>query len=544
MGGLGRKFLHKLPDLEILRNLEAPFILWIHIDIYFLASTIYRMQGLFVEFSLHEPAAVVAVWLDRAGDAESQGRREEERVALERAVELAREEGHHRVAREHAQICFASWLWRRGEPDEASGRLLRLEVPQAPELRAQIEAREPQRAALREAEELSARRGDVESACAVALAHGRAGHRARGEQLARALCRSHPEAPMAWMTLARLLFEHGRYRDAVEPAVRASLRAVAETGVGGGPGSVLLARIFARIGSDGRARGGAIALAAIEAHPTQALLAPDELADLVRIAEDGGAPIGSCRRGDDFVSGADTGGEAPGEWLGQATARRWHGLPAPDAPAWIARLAEAAPEAPAELARFVAERFEALQHWRLLVGQSLFGSVPDLEAERRLFSRARALGEAVHELCIEAEVATGAGRAGASLGSAELMSAEPVERAVHWDPHLEAIARTFGLIGVVRLRASELAQARLFGDEDLPERERLVVLATLEAERFFWVRWIAEQEPLLDLALGSQGCSAGTVARLEPILELAADGSFDAVSSAAWATRWHDAERR
>ena len=41
MGGLGRKFLHKLPDLEILRNLEAPFILWIHIDIYFLASTKY-----------------------------------------------------------------------------------------------------------------------------------------------------------------------------------------------------------------------------------------------------------------------------------------------------------------------------------------------------------------------------------------------------------------------------------------------------------------------------------------------------------------------
>ena len=161
-----------------------------------------------------------------------------------------------------------------------------------------------------------------------------------------------------------------------------------------------------------------------------------------------------------------------------------------------------------------------------------------------MFSRARALGEAVHELCIEAEVATGAGRAGASLGSAELMSAEPVERAVHWDPHLEAIARTFGLIGAVRLRASELAQARLFGDEDLPERERLVVLAAWEAERFFWVRWIAEQEPLLDLALGSQGCSAGTLARLEPILKLAADGSFDAVSSAAWATRWHDAERR
>ena len=41
MGGLGRKFQHKLPDIEILRNLESPFILWIQTDIHFLASTNY-----------------------------------------------------------------------------------------------------------------------------------------------------------------------------------------------------------------------------------------------------------------------------------------------------------------------------------------------------------------------------------------------------------------------------------------------------------------------------------------------------------------------
>ena len=40
MGGLGRKFLHKLPDMGNLRNLESPFILWIQIDIYFLADLI------------------------------------------------------------------------------------------------------------------------------------------------------------------------------------------------------------------------------------------------------------------------------------------------------------------------------------------------------------------------------------------------------------------------------------------------------------------------------------------------------------------------
>ena len=41
MGRLGRKFLHKLPHIEILRNLESPFILWIQTDIHFLASTTY-----------------------------------------------------------------------------------------------------------------------------------------------------------------------------------------------------------------------------------------------------------------------------------------------------------------------------------------------------------------------------------------------------------------------------------------------------------------------------------------------------------------------
>jgi hypothetical protein len=41
MGGLRGEFLHKLPDMEILRNLESPFIIWIQIDIYFLASTSY-----------------------------------------------------------------------------------------------------------------------------------------------------------------------------------------------------------------------------------------------------------------------------------------------------------------------------------------------------------------------------------------------------------------------------------------------------------------------------------------------------------------------
>ena len=495
-------------------------------------ALIHRLHALFLEFSPDDPIAVAAVWLDQGAEYESRGEHEQERVALTRAVELMRDEDP--AVREYAEVCSASWLWRNADVDAARGRLLRLEGPQGRDLLARIEAREPEREALRNAERLVGQ-GGLESSCAVALAHLRSGHSTRGEQLARELCPGHPDEGLAWMTLAQLLYEHGRYRDAVGPALRA-------LDIGAGvAGQVLLARIFSRMGPDGRAQGGAVALAAIEAHPTEAQLEREELVDLVRIAQDGGALIGSCRRGDDHVSSLGTDADAPREWLGEATARRFHGLPASDAPAWLARLAAGA--APAELARFVVERFEALLYWRLLVGRSVFGTVPDLETERRLYSRARAYGEGGHELSIEAAVAEGAGRAGGSLGW--VPSAEPVERAVYWEPHFAGIQSMFGVDGAVRLRATERAQAVFFSEFEMAEPERLVVLATFEAERFFWARWLAAQESLQDLALGlHNGCSAGTLARLQPILALAADGSFDAVSSAAWLTRWHDAERR
>ena len=171
---------------------------------------------------------------------------------------------------------------------------------------------------------------------------------------------------------------------------------------------------------------------------------------------------------------------------------------------------------------------------------------PDLESEQRLDARARALAEGVHELHLGAQVAIGAGRASASLGWAHMVRGEPVEPAAHWEPHLEAIERVFGRDGAVRIRASEIAQGMFFAGE-VPERERLVMLATFEAERFFWVRWLGEHEALLDLALGRHGCSAGTRARLQPLLDLAADAggsSCESVATAAWETRWHEAERQ
>ena len=61
------------------------------------------------------------------------------------------------------------------------------------------------------------------------------------------------------------------------------------------------------------------------------------------------------------------------------SARRCHGVWAPDAPEWLARLAAA--DEPAEMARFVVERIEALQHLRLLIARSLFGAVEGLDAD-------------------------------------------------------------------------------------------------------------------------------------------------------------------
>ena len=65
MGGLREEFLHKLPDMEILRNLESPLVLWIQIDIYFLASTsyverAYKGEGEFWGFKTKRFGALVA----------------------------------------------------------------------------------------------------------------------------------------------------------------------------------------------------------------------------------------------------------------------------------------------------------------------------------------------------------------------------------------------------------------------------------------------------------------------------------------------------
>ena len=168
-------------------------------------------------------------------------------------------------------------------------------------------------------------------------------------------CRSRPRIRWRLATLAEVLHGNGRYRDAIEPARAALVRGHDEVA-----GRVLLARSLSRIGPEGREEATALALAVIEAHPGEESPAGAELADMARIAHDGGAPIERCRLADDRVLALRQTADRPEEWLGAAVARRCHGLFAKDAPTSLARLAAVAVAEPVELARWLVERVEAL----------------------------------------------------------------------------------------------------------------------------------------------------------------------------------------
>ena len=257
------------------------------------------------------------------------------------------------------------------------------------------------------------------------------------------------------------------------------------------PGRVLLARSLGRTGPEGREEGQALAGRALEDHPDRAALRAPDLAELAEIAHDGGADIRTCRRGDDAVWALRETEAPPCEWLGAAVARRCHGVWAEDAPLWLGRLAKVADDQPADLARFVVERVDALLHFRLLAGRAVFGPIEALDAERTLSSRARERLLARHGLSAPSEAAGAAARAGLSLSYAGSVTGEAVEPAVRWQLHLAAIEATFGRDLAVRMRASELAQGAHFGPDGVGERETLVHIETLDAERAAFIEWAA-----------------------------------------------------
>ena len=487
-----------------------------------------------------DPTAAAQVHLDRALECGCRGEHEETRAHLVKAREHAREMAHDPARRDLADVYLAEWRWRSGEPDDARRMAKGLAGPKASALVGRIEAREPGRAALRRAERAVRRRGDLASRCALARAHLAAGHAIAGERVANELCRSHPGEPLAWATLAELLAATGRYRDAVAPFREALSRGCDEA-----RGRILLARCLGGLGPEGREESAALAGQLIEAHPERERLRSDDLAEAVRIAHDGGADLRLCRRGDEHVWALRGTDEPPEEWLGAACARRCHGVWAPDAPEWLARLGEVAADEPAEIARFVVERTEALLHLRLRAGRTLFGEVQGLIEERTVFARACRLLKDRFGLEVLLEATAHEAVAGLLAKCARGLAGEPRGLRRTWARRCPAIEAAFGEGLAARLHASELAQRVLIGADGGGERETALAVATLQWELVGWVRWAGSSEPVRRIGEGLGGGHAtGTSARLKPILALSDCEGDDNVAGAAWANRWHEAERR
>ena len=382
----------------------------------------------------------------------------------------------------------------------------------------EIEAKDEEREALRRAEEEHALRGDVESWCAVAVAYLGARHTVRAELVAREVCERHPESGLAWGTRATLLFELGRFRDAVEPARTSLALGADEAG-----GRALLARILARIGPEGREESAELAAAEIEGAESPRLLSSELLADLAVIMHYAGTDIRHARRADDLVWERRSVEEPPPEWLGAAAARRGHGVWAEDAPEWLARLAGAAPQ---ELARFVVERIEAVLYWHAITEPSPQGGTDPAGDEGFAGGMDEAAKELAHRTACE-EAVNAALRAAFELGYAEPdlddgheRSGTTIVSARAWEPHAAEIASCFGDELAIQLRASELAQPVLFGSEEAGAKEYLVVRETLAGERLAWIQWGGTNKVFPNLDAISE-LSPATRVRLETVLDLA-----------------------
>ena len=502
------------------------------------AALIRRMHGVLHRCGALDPLAAASVYLDRAAECEARGAHEEERTALAHAVLFVRRVDGRPEYRGYGEVCLATACWRAGDIARALAMLEGIETPTAREVLGRLAEQEPEREALRCAELAFEREGDLGSGCRLPWAHHAAGHTARAHQVGREMCGLFPEEAAAWTTLAEMLCEQGRYRDALEPA-RTALEKAQD-----GPGRVLLARILNAVGPEGREESRALAVAGIEGHPDREVLGASDLAQLARIAHDGGADLSLCRRADDHVwSRRDT--EAlPDESIGAAVARRCDGVWAEDAPGWLARLAEAADEQPLEIARFIVERVDSLVYYRELAHRALYLLDPELDAGRPLGSRARASLKERFGLDAKSEAALAAGRAAVSLGYGGPVTGEVVEPAVHWEPHVGAIKAAFGVDGAVRLRASELAQGAFFGPDGAGAREIVLLIETLDDELIGWVEWAAWRGALQDVAEGrGGGLRTGTRDRMAHLFALV-NRSGDEIRAATWPTRWHETERR
>ena len=487
-----------------------------------------------------DPLAVAAAHLDRANELQALGDHDRTREALAEVMRwTARYEGEQ-ARRDHGAVAVAQQRWLEGDPEDALRRLRNLDGEKARELVEAIAARAGAREVLREAEEEHRRERTVESWCEVAISHLLAGHTVRAEFVARQICDSHPESGLASHILASVLTELGRYRDAVAPARRALECAEDLT-----PDRASLARILARIGDDGREESVALALDVLKAHDVLTAIPRGLLAELLDLAHYGGANPALTRRIDGCIRAYRAKCDPPPGWLGAAVARQLHGVPSLAALDWLSELAEAGPQAPAELARLVVERVETLQWWRTLIERDVeakAGEVPGSfspewipEAARQL-ARRDARTEAVGA-ALRAAVALGYAEPEVHEGYAG--SGTAIESARHWAPHLRPIAAFFGDELAIRLCASESAQRTWFSQDELPEDELLVLLATFDNERVAWLRWAGQCEAIADLA-AMPGLTPSTGLGLQHLLEVARLDDDETLREQGWPTRWQE----
>ena len=469
-----------------------------------------------------DPLAVAAAHIDAAGESQAQGAHDDSRSHLAEAMHSTGQYDGEQARHDHGAVCVAQWLWLAGAAPEALRRLSALEGQKARELFRDIEAHESAREALREAEDEHCRRGQIATWCEIAIAELLAGHSVRAELVSREICQHHPKSSLAWHTLASVLVDLGRYRDAVTPA-----RKCFELGSHPIGDRALLARILGRIGRDARDEALTLAVEVLKADDVIAAVAPDLLAELADIVQYGGGDILHARRVDDLLWLNRARNDPPPEWLGAAVARRCHQFFAEDAPMWLARLAGEAKVAPAVLGRFVVERLDALQWWRL-----------NLLADPRLADA----GE--DQASVRSEGIGAAIRAAISLGVAE--PDEALGPDAEWLRHLPAFEA--GLPGelLVLIRASATIQARVFGSGEPEPRDIALAIELFEREKVMWLRFVADSDADSEafMACDVAGLSPETRARLETLLGLAQADDDDDIRTAGWVTRWHETERR
>ena len=505
-----------------------------------------RLNGVLARYGSVHPDVRMCLALDLAAESESRGEHDATRQHLEdlrRAAVLVDDAGR----REYAEVCLAEHHWQLGDVDRANAILADLRSDRAVDARNRFDAMASARARHRAAVDTCHRTPGVEAWSALAHAEMAAGHSIAGERTAQALTRAYPGCPRAWTTLARVLHEHGRHRDAIEPA-----REAVRLTEGAPTDLALLACILARTGVAGREESLKLAERAIVEmvrSATRSVVVLASMADIVsRYADRDESSLRHAHAADDLIWAQRDTQTVPPEWLGAAASRRCQSAWAPNAVLWLVRLAEASAREPAALARWVVERMDSLGCLlldpRAASREAALVPVPGTATIRR-----QSLPALLHAAL---SLGYSPDRAAAAIGLPAVdlaaLGSEPTEGALTvfdfgssshvWAEHLSVLERGFGPGLVVRLRGSAAAQRAL--DSLHPsEDEAATVLGVLESEQIEWIRWAAEQPEVRALQDEGSVLDPATRARLVRVMELATLDD-ESLRRVVWQAPWEE----